>query len=272
MIKARYSETAARLLFVGLLRPQLRASFHTVNLRFARGLNQGAINDHDPGAAVPVIYVANHSSWWDGHLAALMNHELFHRHAFTIMEESQLQRYKFFRYSGCFSVDRHGGRSMIESLAYASNCLNAPNRALLIFPQGEMLAHDTRPLKLFAGLARIIQPLKRVRLIPVAFRLEFIGEALPDAFISLGPALDISGASLIGKQLVKDFLGRITVALTSELDCMTRDIRERNFEDFTVILSGATSINRWWDDLRGKTQIRHLGPVKNNVRRYNSGM
>ena len=258
MITAKYSRLGMWLLINALFKPQLRASFNTVNLRIAESARTITTD-------VPLIFMANHSSWWDGHLVALMNALVFHREGYTMMEDTQLARYQFFRYAGCFSVNRADGRSAAESISYATRCLLAHNRALLIFPQGEILANDARPLVFYNGMARLIKPLARAACVPVAIRLEFIGEAKPDAFVSAGAPVFVDGETRAGKYAIQQTTARLEVALACELDALCEPLRARKFESFQTVLTGRPSINRLWDAVRGKPQIRPLGPAKNET-------
>ncbi|HZU02608.1 MAG TPA: hypothetical protein VFA10_23270, partial [Ktedonobacteraceae bacterium] len=66
-------------------------------------------------ASLPLIICANHSSWWDGYVAAVVERALS-VDTYLMMEEAQLSRYFFFRWAGCFSVNRHNPRSALQSL------------------------------------------------------------------------------------------------------------------------------------------------------------
>ena len=71
-----------------------------------------------------------------------------------MMEESQLRRYFFFSWIGCFSVDRHHPRAAMQSIQYAAHLLKEhPGRMVWLFPQGEIAPNDRRPLVFFRGAA-----------------------------------------------------------------------------------------------------------------------
>jgi hypothetical protein len=57
-----------------------------------------------------------------------------------------------------------------------------------LFPQGEMLPQDRRPLKFFSGIAKLAEKIANVNLVPVCFRYEFLMEQRPEVFISIGRA------------------------------------------------------------------------------------
>ena len=53
----------------------------------------------------PLMLIGNHISWWDGFWAMYINLKLFKRKFHFMMQEDQLLRYKFFNYTGGFSIN-----------------------------------------------------------------------------------------------------------------------------------------------------------------------
>lgn len=261
MITARKHPLLNRLIYIFLIKAQLRSSFHRVYLRQAAP---------PPGPdSPPLIMFGNHSAWWDAHLAMALNEECWHTDGYVMVEDLQLARYGFFRWCGAFSVNRRDPRSAVESMNYAVSLLTeAPRlgagpRALLIFPQGEIRANDVRPLAFYQGVGRIAsktaQRAGACALYPIALRYEFIGEQKPDAFISVAQPLVAhkeDGASALDPRQIT---ARMEQALTEELDRLRDDIVAYRLGSFTPLLQGAWSINRIWDAVRGKKQIREVG-------------
>ena len=136
--------------------------------------------------SLPLVLYVNHSSWWDG----LVAFEIGRRakiDQFVMMDERQLRNLRLFRLLGAFSVDRDDARSAVRSVNYAVEILQAaPNRALWIFPQGEILPAQIRPLRFYNGAAQIIKNLKRCYAAPVAMRFEFRQDFKPEAFARVG--------------------------------------------------------------------------------------
>jgi 1-acyl-sn-glycerol-3-phosphate acyltransferase len=251
MLTARKSRWINALIYRALVLSAIRASFHTVSLR------QDA---PPPGASdAPTILFANHCSWWDGYMVMLANQSRWRQDAYLMMEDLQLARYQFFRFVGAFSVDRGNPRSAARSVAYAVSLLAAaPGRSLLIFPQGRISANDRRPLDFYAGVGHIVKRLGNCLAYPVALRYEFIGEQKPDAFIRVGAPLEFAaGAS----GAARDIAARMETSLTAELDRMRDDVLAYRFDAYAVLERGAWSINRLWDALRGRDQIRPAGPA-----------
>jgi 1-acyl-sn-glycerol-3-phosphate acyltransferase len=249
MLAARKSSFLNALLYRVLMLSAVQGAFHSVYVRQA---------SPPPPANDRVLLYANHCSWWDGHMAMILNECLWHRDAHIMVEDTQLERYQFFRYLGAFSVNRQSPRAAALSLRYAGELLKAaPNRLLLIFPQGQIQANDVRPLRFFTGVGHIAHNAASCLAYPLALRLEFIGEQKPEAFLSIGQPLAVETPAPPAKELTH----RMQTALEAELDQLRADIIAREFSTFTPLVKGAWSINRVWDAVRGKPQIKPLGPV-----------
>ncbi len=181
----------------------------------------------------PMIFYANHSSWWDGLLAFQISQQL-QIDSYVMMEEKQLKKLFLFRSLGAFSVVRENARQAFESLNYAVGLLKEnPNRTLWIFPQGEILPNDARPLKFYRGLAKIVDRSENCSIAPLAFRYEFLGEFKPRIFVKVGETDDfVSNVKVNSKVLTANFESR----LTELLDDLKRDITLRKTNDYRKIL------------------------------------
>lgn len=71
------------------------------------------------------------------------------------MLERQLKRYKFFRYTGAFSIEPSSASSVIESLRYSSEILDTPDSYLIFYPQGEIQLYETEFVSLKNGLEHL---------------------------------------------------------------------------------------------------------------------
>ena len=203
----------------------IKRRFHSLQVS---GLN--FLRERD--ARAPLIVYANHSSWWDG-LAAF---EIFRRaklDAFCLMEEKHLKKLFLFQRLGAFSIVRENGREAVRSLNYAAGLLKSTGGALLIFPQGEILPNDARPIKFYAGLSRIIEKTGKVYAVPLALRYEFLGEFKPRIFARIAlPELVEAGENFSVKEKTGYFAGRIA----TDLDKLKTDISNNNFESFEKII------------------------------------
>jgi 1-acyl-sn-glycerol-3-phosphate acyltransferase len=95
----------------------------------------------------------------------------------------------------------------------------APNRAVWIFPQGGIRPNDARPLNFQPGLAQLVRTFKVVRLVPVAFRYEFLWDSKPFAFVSFGKPLIFTSDKKITTRA-------LTAQLESELCSVLDNLRD----------------------------------------------
>lgn len=181
---------------------------------------------------IPLIIYANHSSWWDGILIFEISRKA-KLDFFVMMEEKQLKDLQLFRKLGAFSVVRENPRKAIESINYAVRLLKNPHRTLLVFPQGEILPSDLRPLNFYNGLSRIIEKTGKVFAAPLAIRYEFLGEFKPQIFVKIG-SFELINAD-------KNFDSKKQTAnnsnlLTNLLDELKTDVINKYFSQYEQII------------------------------------
>jgi chlorobactene lauroyltransferase len=205
--------------------------------------------------ALPIIICANHSSGWDGYVAALVERHL-KLDCYLMMEEAQLKRYFFFTWIGCFSVNRQNARSAIQSLHYAASLLKQhPQRMIWLFPQGEIAPNDHRPLKFFSGAAYLARLSAPALLFPLATRIEYLAEQRPDLYISLGEPLLVGKEELQAPNFLKSYTQILQENVTAELDQLRADVIASDYSSFTQILRGWASTNRIFDAALLRKQI-----------------
>ncbi len=194
----------------------------------------------------PLIVYLNHSSWWDGYLMYVIHRVVLRGQfdAHLLMEEKQLRRYRFFRWSGAFSVNRDDPEDAWRSQAYAAALLRGGRRPrlLFIFPQGKIVPNDRRPLVTYPGIARIIAQAGDVNLCPVALRYELLGRQFPEAFIRIGPYYRAANPSDI-----EGALADITSRLTEACDALREDVLALRYDRFQPLLRGRRGIDELFD-------------------------
>ncbi|NJN19318.1 MAG: glycerol acyltransferase [Oscillochloris sp.] len=229
------------LIYRFLARRALWKSFDTVWLQ-----SHGPLPEPADG---PLILYLNHSAWWDGYLMYVIHRVVlqgrFDSH--LLMEEKQLRAYRFFRWSGAFSINRHDPADVQRSQQYAANLLRERrNRAIFIFPQGRIVPNDQRPLITYPGIARIVALAGDVTLCPVALRYEFLGQQWPHAFIRIGPFHRIADPADM-----RATRAAITQRLTAAVDGLRDDVVAQRMNRFRPLLRGRRGIDKTWDTLRG---------------------
>jgi chlorobactene lauroyltransferase len=227
-----------------VMRPALRRAFRGVYA----SVHPDTIKASRQGD-MPLIFCATHSGWWDGHMAFILDRQLFHREPYVMMEERQLARYSFFTWIGAFGVVKEDARSALASISYISEVLTSERGASLwIFPQGEMAHQDARPISLFGGAARVARQVGRCALVPVALRYDFLREQAASAFARIGPPILVAeDASLSVKELTR----LLEADLTLVADKLRDDAYAYRLRGYKRILKGRGSVNDRWDRVRG---------------------
>ncbi len=108
---------------------------------------------------LPLLFIANHVSWWDGFWVLYLNMNLFKRKFHFMMLEDQLKRYPFFIKSGGYSVKK-GNRSILESIQYTAEILRDPSNAVLMFPQGKIQSAYISSFTFEKGIEKVLEKVK----------------------------------------------------------------------------------------------------------------
>jgi 1-acyl-sn-glycerol-3-phosphate acyltransferase len=181
---------------------------------------------------IPLIIYANHSSWWDG-LVAFEISKLAKLDSYIMMEEKQLEKLFLFRRLGAFSVVRENAREAFESVEYAAKLLNEnQERTLWIFPQGEILPNDLRPIKFYNGLGHIIKKTKNCSVCALAMRYEFRGEFKPEIFVRIASISLISADSDFNPRVCTDSLA---AELEKTMEHLKNDTVQNKLDDYARI-------------------------------------
>ena len=150
----------------------LRTRYHTVS-----------IENHFADNGNAVLLIGNHVGWWDGFWAMYLNLKVLKRKFHFMMLEEQLMRYRFFNYTGAFSVNK-GSRSVVESIRYASELLNDSKNMLLMYPQGRLHSMYEHHFQFEKGIERMLK--NRERKVQVVFSANLV-----DCFTEPKPSLSI---------------------------------------------------------------------------------
>ncbi len=130
----------------------------------------------------PLLIVANHISWWDGFWIMYLNRTFFKKKFHFMMLEEQLKKYRFFNYSGGFSVNKKS-KTIIETLQYTTDLLKDKKNMVLIFPQGEIKSIYETNIKFEKGLDWIIKKTDNIQIIQVANFVDYFSKPKPSLYI-----------------------------------------------------------------------------------------
>lgn len=240
MIKAA-KQPLAEMGFGWMIRRMLERHFYAHRVR-----RKDIVRHLDP--AVPSIFYANHSSWWDGFVALHLCRDVFGLDGILMMEEKQLARYSFFRWIGAFGVNRDNQAEAKASLEYAASEIRHGRRILWMYPQGVLLPNDMRPVAFYHGISHLAKSLGEVQLVCVAHRYEFLAEQRPEIFTAVGPCTRIqAGSDFESKELTRT----LEDILTGELERLRLDVAEQKLSEFEITLRGALSTHVKYDRFRG---------------------
>jgi 1-acyl-sn-glycerol-3-phosphate acyltransferase len=172
MFSARHRPWA-QTLFSLYLTGLLRRHFHALRLL-------GEPPALPPG--LPLLILPNHGNWWDGLFLWELNRRLLGRRLHLMVLERHVNRFRFLRRVGAFSV-RPGRRGEVAaSLAYAASVLGDPANTLALFPQGRIRHPAQRPLGFQRGLELILRAhAAPVAILPLAMRCEYYEDRRPEA-------------------------------------------------------------------------------------------
>jgi 1-acyl-sn-glycerol-3-phosphate acyltransferase len=185
-----------------------------------------------PATDEPLILYANHIGFWDGFVVHALTHQA-RRHGYAVMEQHNLERYRFLRRLGALSIRRGDRGSALETLRYCATVLRRPRASLLLFPQGRLGA----PLKLERGV-EVLARMSKARAVPIALRYAFFEHEHPDVLVAAGEPHVVTGIEECEQHL------------RAQLD---RVAAVEQPTSLTPLLAGRRSVAERWDRARGLT-------------------
>jgi 1-acyl-sn-glycerol-3-phosphate acyltransferase len=124
----------------------------------------------------PMVWAANHHSWWDGFVAFAVLREQ-HRTAALLMDGGNLATFRFLRSLGVISAQRP--RQALQALR--------DGQVVVIFPEGEL--RPPGPLHAVARGAGWFGRTAPAAVVPVAVRVISRGHQYPEALVDMAPAV-----------------------------------------------------------------------------------
>ncbi len=149
-------------------------------------------------AAGPLLFCANHLSWWDAFVVVVVD-EALGTDGFAVMDEHNLRRLPFFGALGALPLALDDPRRALGQLAATRDLLDRPGRAAWIFPQGRQTPSWRRPLGFHRGFTRVAQPAPALQgpngcaVVPVSLLITFRERAEPALLVRLHPARHLDG-------------------------------------------------------------------------------
>ncbi len=198
-----------------------------------------------PSPDTPLLVLLNHSGWWDVLTAIYLATRLIHwRQWYGVMDERQLERYRFFAFLGMIGVDRTTIGGVKEFLRFAQNLMTGRPVALFVTPQGEMISNAARPLRFESGVGALVESLPSCHVLTVTLHYEFWNEPKPEAFVSFSPVRTLSRSNRLSR---REFVKVQEAEMTAQLDTLLEAAQARDYARFTPLLSGSTGIAPLYD-------------------------
>lgn len=237
------SRPVADWLFDRYVRRLVSRHFAAVRWIGSEGARTAAGAYPEPSSASQsILFVANHSNWWDGFLAWLVSRELglrFH----ILMDAPNLDRYWLFKRIGALPMHRDRRTAAYRDLGAAGGMLAEAGNSLWVFPQGARRPPD-EPIESTEHGAAHLAVEHRTEVVPVAFRYRFLGEQFPEAFIQVGEGFVAASAD---RRTVAAEIERRMQLTVAGLDAR---LRAEQVEGFRQLLQGRLSVNKQLDRVR----------------------
>ena len=145
MIKATKWEWSKRLFYWVEYRLVLRRRFRKLMVKGQTSY---------PGQSI--LLLQNHFSWWDGFIGSYISYKHLKKSYHVMVQENQLERHRYFRYKGAFSVKKQS-RELFESLSYAQALLRESGNLVLVFPQGRLQSMHATKIHIERGVHKLIE-------------------------------------------------------------------------------------------------------------------
>lgn len=169
-----------RRFFAWYSRRLFRRDFSTVSLAPGSSDVLARASAHDG----PVLFLMNHSSWWDPLLGLILNEEFLpDRPGWVPMELEQLGKFAFMKRLGIFGIDPDHPDAMELLVKHALELIRDHPRSVFgITPQGAF-ADVRTPIRLRPGAAAIASGSSNMHALSIACEFTFWHERKPSVFV-----------------------------------------------------------------------------------------
>lgn len=213
--------------------------------------------DHGRAGGMPVLYIMNHSSWWDGLMIYTMTQRCSQGDHYVMMDHRQLMKYSFFRKLGAYAMDSSSTAAIRASIRYSAALLQE-GKSVWMFPQGEIRHLEHRPLQFRPGVGTILRLVPNAVVIPVTMFHGLQRHDTPVAAIQIGEPITASWHEFDSRAIAA-----ILEALTLEqLETQRARIIASGtelLEGYEPLLSPGASVNEVFDAFKRRFGRRNHG-------------
>lgn len=203
--------------------------FHLVQQRLLKRYFHRIWLYEEESNSTNALFIANHSSWWDGLLFFQLEKRGSIPPTYMMTHEDGMKKVPIFKWIGAFSVNPQHPKHVMHALRYAQQLLYE-NKSVAIFPQGQEIHLEARPLQFQKGAAYIAEKCPSTAVIPVTFYYTYRNNKKGEAWIKIGRAIDCKHPS---KQHVTQHFEDI---VTKQLNSLKSDVITNNYEKYINIL------------------------------------
>lgn len=187
-----------------------------------------------PPKAGGLLAYANHTSWWDGFVVHALS-KACGWDAYCLMEEKNLERYRFLTRIGAFGVHPGHVGSSLASLRYAKGLLKTQAATVFLFPEGEIRPFGQLPLRLAGGI-EVLARAADAACLSVGIRYAFFEHEKPDVLLEVGRTHPPVPLQEFGAHLAERVASLQAV---------------QHLDGFRPLLSGRPGVAERWDSVRG---------------------
>ncbi|GGG68896.1 lysophospholipid acyltransferase family protein [Paenibacillus radicis (ex Gao et al. 2016)] len=239
MISARKSKWFEKLLGRYNENYLLRRHFHRLAIR-------GNIEAAD--LERPVVFIMNHSSWWDGLLVYQAARMAGQQRHYFMMDEKQLSRYRFFSRAGAFSIDKESLRGIQQSLRYAVDLLKSGN-SVWVYPQGDIYHLETRPIVFQSGIGYMLEGCPHALVQPVTAYYTMGQNQKPDVTLWFGEPVHRDWRAIGRKEIASELRELLEKQLNDHRSQSIAAI-DRPLEGFRTLINGTRSTSEAFDTFK----------------------
>jgi|GEM_PF-3193173 len=181
------------------------------------------------------LFYGYHGCWWDGPLGIYLCRKLYKSNFYMMIKD--LYRFPVLSRIGGFSIEKDSLHGKLKAVNYTVKLLQNPENTVWIFPQGRLYPNDYRPIKFESGIYHICNKIKRVNLIPVAYKYAFLQNEKPDIFVEIGKP------KIIEKEIEdrREFLENLQKDFEKLLDNQRKEVLDEKLNGYKCILHNKTT-------------------------------
>lgn len=143
---------------------------------------------------LPVLLLANHSSWWDGILMIILCEKLMPHHQIKLtMLKKEWQKRKWMSYFGALPIDPKSPGQLLGFFKHLKfKRTQSSQFCLIYFFEGKMAGPGKTLTAAKRGTDLLVQQIAPVTVIPVSLTFDIRYRSKPTAFICVGAPSNIS--------------------------------------------------------------------------------